>query len=723
MSTVEIESKLQERPGDEELSPAQLEKLQLFAQMKRRPNFGAKADSIVLRRFSAVDPDDAVICRQGEAGYTAFYILTTEDLLELRRGQLEAARAQPAPGARLDWLEREATSLEHRAQRLADTSDANDRVAALASLAIGQHAVAPPSGWWGKLTRAIFGAAAVVREEGPRMIPIDGPSDIDRSALRAPMHEGDLFGEMSCLTRSPRSATVTVTRDWYLLEFTRDVLDQMQRDDGYKSRMDQIYRERVLAGHLRRLSLFEYLSDEQFAELCQQVELINFQPGEIVFDEQEPSDCIYVVRSGLVKVLKNVSALVRVDDLTAPIRAELAGQFTAAAATPESAAGKVVKLLPASLKAAASSADAPDAVALTGALNALIKLTSLPTTFGKKLPDILKAVSHESLASMAATLEDDPKEWPEVELRRFNRALLAAVFPNTIAPRPFPTGPRRTLAYLTRGDFLGEMGVMSGEPRNATCVAFDHPDSGQKEAKGPAGIAPPRVELVKIDAATFHALAKKSPALQSRVQQVAAQRVQETRARVEALPGEQQSPVQSSPRYEELGLFQGQKLMLIDLDRCTRCGDCVQACVNTHADGRTRLYLDGPRFGRFLVPLTCRECLDPVCMIGCPVGAINRGDNGEIVIREWCIGCSLCAEQCPYGSIQMHRLFDWEQPRTGGEDATHEKEKAKELSRAVVCDLCSTLPDQSPACVTHCPHDAAIRIDARSEIAATVSRR
>jgi Fe-S-cluster-containing hydrogenase component 2 len=32
--------------------------------------------------------------------------------------------------------------------------------------------------------------------------------------------------------------------------------------------------------------------------------------------------------------------------------------------------------------------------------------------------------------------------------------------------------------------------------------------------------------------------------------------------------------------------------------------------------------------------------------------------------------------------------------------------------KAVVCDLCSRLP-QGPACVTACPHDAALRVDAR----------
>ena len=37
----------------------------------------------------------------------------------------------------------------------------------------------------------------------------------------------------------------------------------------------------------------------------------------------------------------------------------------------------------------------------------------------------------------------------------------------------------------------------------------------------------------------------------------------------------------------------------------------------------------------------------------------------------------------------------------------------KEL--AVVCDLCSSLPT-GPACVTACPHEAAIRIDATREL-------
>ena len=37
------------------------------------------------------------------------------------------------------------------------------------------------------------------------------------------------------------------------------------------------------------------------------------------------------------------------------------------------------------------------------------------------------------------------------------------------------------------------------------------------------------------------------------------------------------------------------------------------------------------------------------------------------------------------------------------------------MRTAVVCDLCASLPGQDPACVKVCPHDAAMRVDARTD--------
>jgi Fe-S-cluster-containing hydrogenase component 2 len=169
-----------------------------------------------------------------------------------------------------------------------------------------------------------------------------------------------------------------------------------------------------------------------------------------------------------------------------------------------------------------------------------------------------------------------------------------------------------------------------------------------------------------------------------------------------------------SAEFEQLGLVQGQQLMLIDLEKCTRCGACVEACVDAHADGRNRLYLDGPRFDKYLVPITCRSCLDPVCLIGCPVGAIYRGDNGEIRIRNHCIGCSLCADQCPYGSIHMSDRELNPSPASGLFQLESGVVLKEFTQRAVVCDMCSSHSSQEPSCVYACPHDAALRVDARA---------
>ena len=61
----------------------------------------------------------------------------------------------------------------------------------------------------------------------------------------------------------------------------------------------------------------------------------------------------------------------------------------------------------------------------------------------------------------------------------------------------------------------------------------------------------------------------------------------------------------------------------------------------------TRLIREGLRFDKFLVASSCRSCLDPYCMVGCPVGSIRRRESREIIIENWCIGCGLCSRIAP----------------------------------------------------------------------------
>jgi Fe-S-cluster-containing hydrogenase component 2 len=274
---------------------------------------------------------------------------------------------------------------------------------------------------------------------------------------------------------------------------------------------------------------------------------------------------------------------------------------------------------------------------------------------------------------------------------------------------------------------------MTDRPRNATCQAFGQPrKSGAPEERSrlvfrhkqyqpteiawglPEGAddakAVARVELVRIPREVFTHLVETFPALRRRIAEVVRQREQHNHQLRERRPA---TPARglTSGEAARLGLVQGQQLMLIDLERCTRCDECVKACVDAHDDGHTRLFLFGPRFDKYLVPTTCRSCMDPVCMIGCPVRAIQRGDNGEMEITDWCIGCTKCAKQCPYDSIQMHELAAAAKAESEAPANTVEVK-----TRAVVCDLCSSTALGTPACVYACPHDAAVRVNAPREL-------
>jgi Fe-S-cluster-containing hydrogenase component 2 len=98
-------------------------------------------------------------------------------------------------------------------------------------------------------------------------------------------------------------------------------------------------------------------------------------------------------------------------------------------------------------------------------------------------------------------------------------------------------------------------------------------------------------------------------------------------------------------------------------------------------------------------------------MVGCPVGAIRRRNSLEVIIEDWCIGCGLCARNCPYGNINL-QPFD-----VLVEDLEHPgRKKAVVQQKATSCDLCTHLKE--PSCVYACPHDAAHRVDPRKFFAA-----
>ena len=167
----------------------------------------------------------------------------------------------------------------------------------------------------------------------------------------------------------------------------------------------------------------------------------------------------------------------------------------------------------------------------------------------------------------------------------------------------------------------------------------------------------------------------------------------------------------------------GGATMLIDLDRCTRCDDCVRGCASAH-DGNPRFIRQGDQLEGIQITQACMHCHDPICMIPCPTGAIHREESGEVVINDrTCIGCSSCANNCPYNNIQMVEIRD-ERGMPQFPVKLDEKQRIVldsrgamtslsadgAVQRATKCDLCHDLLG-GPACVRACPHDALIRLD------------
>lgn len=149
----------------------------------------------------------------------------------------------------------------------------------------------------------------------------------------------------------------------------------------------------------------------------------------------------------------------------------------------------------------------------------------------------------------------------------------------------------------------------------------------------------------------------------------------------------------------------GTQAMLIDMDRCTRCDDCVRACAVAH-DNNPRFIRHGKRYDNIMVANSCMHCTDPVCMIGCPTGAIHRDAyQGQVVINDnSCIGCGSCAASCPYNNIRLVEIRD-----SKGNFIINESTHSPVL-KATKCDLCIE-QKVSPACEQACPHDAMIRIN------------
>jgi Fe-S-cluster-containing hydrogenase component 2/CRP-like cAMP-binding protein len=229
------------------------------------------------------------------------------------------------------------------------------------------------------------------------------------------------------------------------------------------------------------------------------------------------------------------------------------------------------------------------------------------------------------------------------------------------------------VTYLRKGEYAGEVSLLLDEPWPFSLQALEY------------------VELVKIGKAEFDAVVRDHPPVETRLWETAVQRLKE-RGVVS------RNPLMSQylQMAMDTGLIHGESVLLIDLSTCTRCDDCVRACADTHG-GTPRFIREGTRYQHWSVPVACYQCSDPVCLVGCPTGAITRamGTLEVMIDPQTCIGCGNCVKRCPWGNIV--------------EVPYQSQSLNKQIDLATKCDLCAGRA-AGPACVQMCPHGAAVRI-------------
>src|SRR5881227_4327400 len=143
-----------------------------------------------------------------------------------------------------------------------------------------------------------------------KFIGIDANVDLPINRPLAQLGPGELFGEMTCRTYQPRSATVQAREPCVMVEMLRVILDMLVgnrqvsdltkatsrvkaptfKGTSFKAELDKRYRERSLDTHLRSVPLFASVSEEFIEHLRQTVELVSYNQSQVICKQGEQSD-------------------------------------------------------------------------------------------------------------------------------------------------------------------------------------------------------------------------------------------------------------------------------------------------------------------------------------------------------------------------------------------------------------------------------------------------
>lgn len=492
---------------------------------------------------------------------------------------------------------------------------------------------------------------------------------------------------------------------------------------------------------MQGLELFKDLKEDFLLEISPDVSVAKWNEGAVIFEEGTYLDLAFVVLEGEVELY-----LAAQESAARPIFGSGAGKTVAAPRTPppdadeagrtrvapapaqeggtitflssldfDLAAGERMRLGPGEIfgeigalngwPQSATARTRTPCTLLQIRLPALRKLRRKSRSLKARLDELYRSRMLRQHLAITPLLQECP---PEIIDRIAQRVELVSLQPGEVVVRE---GEAVEHFFLVRSGFLklsqkvdrGEV-VVSYAGKGGTLGESELLVEGLGTWQTTASSVR-FTELVRLAKQDFLEVIGEVPDLQRRLWDVAVERIKEI--------GYTKTNLRRSDLIDftlEKGLAQANSVLVIDLETCVRCDDCVRGCASTHG-GIPRFVREGEVHNGFLVARSCYHCEDPVCLVGCPTGAIARVNVGEVVAIDpaLCIGCGACAENCPYDAIVMHDL-----DTTWGSDAMPEYLRGEPRRMASKCDLCYT-SKAGPACVSSCPHGSAARVSSVEE--------
>jgi formate dehydrogenase iron-sulfur subunit len=157
-----------------------------------------------------------------------------------------------------------------------------------------------------------------------------------------------------------------------------------------------------------------------------------------------------------------------------------------------------------------------------------------------------------------------------------------------------------------------------------------------------------------------------------------------------------------------------QKALLIDITRCIGCRACMEACKEIHGfsgdpfdveDLSATDYCAMRETDDGFIRRMCMHCRTPSCASVCPVGALEKTEEGPVTYDpDKCMGCRYCIQACPFSVPR----YQWD----------------SRVPAVAKCDMCidRIRAGEKPACVEACMPEATV-FGNRKELLAEAHRR